>query len=320
MPTIGGTRDVGLDVVRGLAMVLVVFGHALVGAMGGGLDGPLPRALLLVIYSSHMALFFLVSGLFSHNLAHRPWGDFLRTLGTRLLWPYVVWSVILLTAHYVMSGHTNLALDHYRPWEIFWAPPAIMWFLYALIVAMVLRRVLAPFPRRVTILVGVLLMIAAYSLPNVPQSARFVGLFLLAPILPGWDRPSRLALLGAGLIMISTVMIAVTEAQYSLRGYPAAKVIYAPALLGGPVLLAWLARRLVAWDLAGPLAYLGSRTMAVFVTHILVTAGVRIVLRAAGVDSWAIIIGAATVLGVALPLGAQALADRAGLSRWLGWR
>ncbi|WP_375175101.1 acyltransferase family protein [Pseudooceanicola sp.] len=319
------SRDATLDTLRGLAMILVVFGHALIGAMAAGYDTPLVRVLILVIYSTHMALFFAVSGLLSRGMAQRGWAEVLRRIGVRLLWPYLLWSLVLLSAHYLMSGHTNVALTRFEPWTILWHPPAIMWFLYALILAMLLMRLLAPLPHAVMAGAGLVLMALAYLVPLVPLAGRFVGLFLIAcaagpGALARLDRPVWIALSGG--VMVVVLWLAMAEAGAPLTGYPAGSLAYLPALVAGPFLLLrvsrWMAR--MQPTLAAAFAYVGERTMPIFVTHILITAGVRIVARAAGVTEWWAIILAATGLGVALPLAALSVADRLGLSRGLGWR
>jgi fucose 4-O-acetylase-like acetyltransferase len=303
-------------------MILVVLGHALIGALNAGFEDRALRALLLVIYSSHMALFFTVSGLLSGGMARRSWPQFAQAMGARILWPYALWSVVLLAAHYVMSGHTNAPLEVFQPWTILWAPPAIMWFLYVLFVALVMMRVLAPAGAGVMALAGLGLMVLAYAVPEVPPNLRFAGLFLIAAAIgPGaWARVRPVWTGLACAVMAGTLWLAIKDSVAPITGYPAAGLAYVPALVAGPLTLLAVARGLGRTGLGPLLAYVGQRTMPIFVTHILITAGLRIVARAAGIDDWWLIIALATVLGVALPLIALALTDRARLSPWLGWR
>lgn len=320
---VGATaREAGFDIARGLAMILVVLGHALIGAMNAGFDDRVLRALLLVIYSSHMALFFTVSGLLSGGMARRGWPDFAQAMCARILWPYALWSVVLLAAHHVMSGYTNAPLDVFEPWTILWAPPAIMWFLYVLFFALVMMRGLAPAGAGVMSLAGLGLMVMAYAAPEVPPNLRFAGLFLIAASIgPGaWVRVRPVWIGLACSVMVGTLWLAIKDSAAPITGYPAAGLAYVPALVAGPLTLLTVARGLGRTGLGPLLAYVGQRTMPIFVTHILITAGVRILARAAGVEGWWLIIALATGLGVALPLIALALSDRLRMSNWLGWR
>ncbi|MGI3170906.1 acyltransferase family protein [Pseudooceanicola sp. C21-150M6] len=320
-------RDDRIDLARGIAMILVVFGHALVGAKDAGQDTFWVRFLLVVIYSTHMALFFEVSGILSGSMAKRPWAQFTTSMLQRIVWPYVLWSFVIYSIHFMMSGYTNAVIAEYQPWRIFIRPPAVMWFLYVLFIAMIILRVLAPLDRRVTLVVGAVLLLAPYVYSGWPENSRFVGLFLLAAVagkaaIPYLTRPAFVAVSAA--IMCVVVVMAWMQSLELLPGYPASQARYIPALVAGPALIfaaCHLARSTgVMSGVQRFLVYVGQKTMAIFVTHILITAGSRIGLRLVGIDSWPLIILIATVLGVGLPLIAVTITDRLNLSKWLGWR
>ena len=82
-----------LDVAKGIGILLVVLGHHL-----SGFD-----LLTTWIYSFHMPIFFIISGwLYSHK---RP-GDNIRAFAAKksrsLLYPYVVFSVLVLAWKYLL--------------------------------------------------------------------------------------------------------------------------------------------------------------------------------------------------------------------------
>lgn len=318
-------RDMVLDLVRGVAIILVVLGHVLVGIRSAGADTALVRFVLIVIYSTHMALFFEVSGILSRGMAQRSWPEVGRQLGLRVVWPYLLWSFVLLSAHYVMSGSTNTALDTFAPWRILWSPPSVMWFLYVLFFAMLIMRALQAASRNVVVGVGALIMALAYGVDFIPQDSRWIGVFLIAAAM-GREGLQRISTTRgyaiAGLVMLATLGLAFMEARAGLDGYPAGKVGYIPALLAGPLVLVWLCRQLPQrGGIAAALSFVGRYTMPIFVTHILITAGTRIVLlKVLGEGSWIWIVFASTLLGVCLPLGAAVVADRIGAARALGWR
>ena len=308
-------------------MVLVVLGHALVGAKSaGGLSQPW-LVLLVVIYSTHMALFFLLSGLLAARIQTRRWSDVLRTLGQRILWPYLLWSFLLLTIHFAMSAHTNVALAHYNPLSILWKPPSVMWFLYYLGGAMVLLRLLSPFSNVLIWGLAAILIAAAYA-ELVPQELRFVGLFLAAARCPVARLEQvltpgilTLASLAAGI----TLLAAIRETGQNFSGYPAFGLPYLPMLVAGPILIFALSHLALAKSRADSrinafILRVGQQTMPIFVVHILVTAGTRIVLLKLGVDQWGLIVCAATLLGVLIPMMAFSIAQRFRLDGVLGWR
>ncbi|SHG85827.1 acyltransferase family protein [Cognatishimia maritima] len=323
-------RHPSIDISRGIAMILVVFGHALIGVMAAVGETALARFLVILVYTSHMPLFFALSGALSGRLMALLWWTFLSELSRRILWPYVLWSVLILSAHYLMRQHTNTMPTGFRPWVILWQPPAVMWFLWVLGLSFVARRLLVGLPKRVVALIGLGTLMAAYALTLPIGNARFVGVFLIATLIPlRWftSPPSAALLGGAALVMIATAGLAWHEASTKLIGYPAGAAIYLPAMVAGPVLLLSASHVLAKQSalrftvhLSSGLAAIGRHSMAIFVTHIFVTAGVRILLQGVGVDAFWTLVASCTVAGVMLPLWISRWADAIGASPLLGWQ
>lgn len=160
--TAGGNlqRDRSLDALKGLAIVLVVAGHAIVFAAtvdhaGAGLvqiDSrswlPLQVAsglLLNLIYSFHMPLFAFVSGFVLWRPHPQPLVTKLKRRVTGLLVPYFAWFVALYAAaamfHPVRGFLTRLADVVLRP-----LPAGGLWYLYALLVCAVFLSLLQELP------------------------------------------------------------------------------------------------------------------------------------------------------------------------------
>ena len=320
-------RMQSLDIARGFAMVLVVFGHATIGAMGAGLSSDTLERVIAAIYAIHMPVFFFISGLLSTSLIGASPAQFASRLGARIVWPYLFWSLFLISAHFAMRNHTNADMQSFRPYTILWQPPAVMWFLYYLAAGLILARVLAGVRAGVRVAIAAVLVAASYALPFVPNEVRFIGFLLVGTVLthisfkhplPAWV---VIASVSTGLLSV----LGLISASLDIHGsYPASEIWLLPLAISAPVFVIEFSRNmalnmpnstfLTALDL------IGCNTMPIFVTHILITAGVRIALLRAGVDDWSMIIAMATVLGIALPLLAAHIAARLGMSKWLGWR
>ena len=65
-------RSAALDVARGIGIVLVVWGHAIIGVQGALGDAPAGRFAVIAIYAVHMPLFFFLSGLLSRSATAEP--------------------------------------------------------------------------------------------------------------------------------------------------------------------------------------------------------------------------------------------------------
>ncbi|AZN35368.1 acyltransferase family protein [Iodobacter ciconiae] len=128
-------RDNWVDYAKGVGILLVVYGHVVRGLIKAGLGIYLPLLNLVdeVIYGFHMPLFFFLSGcLFSQSA--KKWGSkklFLNKVDT-ILYPYIIWSLIQGAVEVFLSRYTNTGADIASVLNLLWSPRAHFWFLYAL--------------------------------------------------------------------------------------------------------------------------------------------------------------------------------------------
>lgn len=330
-------RVADIDAVKGAGISLVVLGHAFVGLMAARL---VPADSWMAwthhaIYLFHMPLFFLLSGLF---VARRPAdapAAFLRWLGLGLLWPYLLWSVLQLAAIHVAGSAVNTPteLTPGRVVALLWQPASQYWFLHALAMFHVVAYVTGRLGWQRWWLPAALLLQAA--LLTAPFRATTLGSywpylvwFALGAALTGERAAAMLARLRDGLarpwapwaLPLSLAVLFALQAE-DLRAYD---VHYKSAATLGAQ-LAGIAMTVAACALAAPavrdgLARLGRHSMAIFLVHVLVVAGSRIVLLklAPGLPVEAVL-AVITLLGVVVPVMVAELAQRAGLSTLLGF-
>lgn len=117
-----------LDFAKGIAIFLVIWGHTT-----GNLDTPPYRVLL---YSFHMPLFFLVSGVVisrhRHEYDKKHWTNFLVKNTMTLLVPYFIWGAI-----YSNFTYENFGKLFYGSWQIINEAETLssIWFLLCLFAA-----------------------------------------------------------------------------------------------------------------------------------------------------------------------------------------
>ncbi len=136
-------RIAWIDAAKGFAIILVVLGHAVRGYMNAG-TFPEHAALLQgvydFIYSFHMPLFFMISGLL-FGLAYctgtipgsrlrRP--SFVRQL-KNLIFLYVVYSLLLGVLKLLLGGFVNRTVSVSDLLLICVKPIELYWYLYVLI-------------------------------------------------------------------------------------------------------------------------------------------------------------------------------------------
>jgi fucose 4-O-acetylase-like acetyltransferase len=323
----------GLDIAKGIAILLVVYGHVMRGLQVAGLvsfDGIWGYVDYLV-YTVHMPVFFVVSGFLyesgreSLQAEADLWAgagagrSFWQPKLVTIAWPYVLWSIVHLVAQAAMSGSdaVNHDVSLSRLATIGWDPVAPFWFLYALFMAFVASFLLQGLSAWLVALSAFVAMFAAHHL-QVPQIFGdlayglvyfSLGRLVFAERLAGALRSVvTLGLATAGFVVAATIAYQVDlDVRLATIG-----------TLCGLVALFMLSTILASSPLRRPLVILGRCTMGIFVMHILVIAAFRAVgLKVLHLDPLTLAIGCIG-FAVLLPLIAQVIANRIGLARFVG--
>jgi fucose 4-O-acetylase-like acetyltransferase len=114
-------RDIGIDAVRGMAILLVVFGHVIQYQNPASYD---KDATFRVIYSFHMPLFFFVSGVVA-SLYGREVDINLQLFMKRtraLLYPWGVWALFVFLLFYIRNP---ISLPFAKAIEFYWFLPVL---------------------------------------------------------------------------------------------------------------------------------------------------------------------------------------------------
>lgn len=311
-PTEGRILD-WVDVAKGIGICFVVYSHVVKGMMPTGLapsHGPLAD-LLAIAYSFQMPLFFFLSGLFlPSSLRRRGPGGLVASKVDTLAYPFLLWSLVQGSIEVFASNYTNGRKTwSYLPYSLV-HPGSQLWFLYALFVCFLVVAILsaARLPRAP--LWAFLASTTAYILVPEPFSAPAAVKYLVehlpffaAGAMWGTDFPAtrlaRLPWLAASTtaVLVGQSLLLAKSSWVGVRG-------------AGSMLLAGVSIALVAAvsaRLFGPLAVLlkrlGRASMSIYLLHLLVTGGTRIVLvRLAGVrDPWIHVV-AGCLMGLTMPL------------------
>jgi len=129
-------RMAWVDYLRGLAIILVVYRHILIGLQRSNLD--VPSALVtanMIFFSFRMPLFFILSGIFINgSIARRPLKQLIWIKFENLLYPYLVWSFIQVTLQIFLNKYTNSDRTFWDYTYIFYQPRGLdqFWYLPAL--------------------------------------------------------------------------------------------------------------------------------------------------------------------------------------------
>ena len=320
------SRIAAFDVAKGVAIILVVYGHCLRGLLAGGVIEPQTPLLVsdYAIYTFHMPLFFAISGYFLDRSNNKNPGTVWRGRIRAIAYPYLLWSLVHGGLLYAVSGSgmANNDMRFSRLLEIGWNPISPYWFLYALFFAYVLASLLRRMPSG---------WMAALAL------AGFLGLFATGPSV-FLDIAYAFFYFGIGVLVrerglvarlpssLRSVLLlwlgfaAATAASY-LIGIPE-RLPLVSAFLGMAALFStclYLDRRYPDAVPTRALELLGQCSMGIFVMHIIVLAAVRIILlRVLHIADPAVLLAVGTVFALFLPVIVQVLAIRLGIQNLFG--
>lgn len=325
------TRIAWIDAARGLLIVLVVVGHAIIGIVDAGLtnkDGLLAE-LNKYIYTFHMPAFFFLSGLLAWSSVNKNQKRFFHNILIRIAYPYFLWGTIQLLIMNLFSNFLNnpTPFDPLEFLNLVLRSPSPFWFLKVLFLIHVVYLVFMRYSNAYWFL---LMSIVMPSVARVFPLNADMSHFVTSTIFYGFGvmfaketislpTNGRFPLIWTGVIGLLWLFSAgIVQGLYipalagqKFGGFP-------PASIAGSFFVFTLAslKYIENWKL---LIYLGQHTLAIFCLHVLFVAGTRIVVaKLLGVTSVAVIFPAAVLAGLAGPLAVAATAERFRLRRVLG--
>jgi fucose 4-O-acetylase-like acetyltransferase len=311
-------RNSAIDVMRAVAIMLVVFGHVQRGLFQTGQASGVYWDMVYpvvdyFIYVFHVPVFFATSGVLLERHADQTPKQFGVRIG-RLVLLYLIWNTINAIPAVFFAGYINRSfgqagyLDAINPLHI----NGIMWFFVALICAQTLHFLTRR--HRWLRLTAIGLSVVVLGLDADFHGAAYGSLWLLLgadvarrKLLDNFDYDlSQVCLSVAGYLIASA-------ACYAL-GVPATLAIPGCAFALHALYCAGQSGALRP----GLLTAIGKETLSIYVMHVLVVAGLRIALvKGLQVQPSAMLIVVLALAGIAIPVAAVHVLRRLKLSRWL---
>ena len=92
-----------IDIARGIAIILIVLGHTITYSQNC-------RIIYKIIYSFHVALFFIISGYTYKIKKEESFLIFFKRKFTRIMVPYYIWAFIFIIPFYIFGSSTGDAI------------------------------------------------------------------------------------------------------------------------------------------------------------------------------------------------------------------
>lgn len=179
-----------IDIIKGVAMLLVMLGHSFLQQPFCSLDAaPWSRWLNDAVYSFHMPLFFVVSGFLYNSGKVKPVAEVVRGKAVKLLVPYLCITLVVMAAKLFspsgMASAHSLAGGLAGSMQFIFLDCGNRWFVYVLfiifVVAALARNVLRNRAVRLLLIVAlsVSVSVVASGIKVIDLVMRFFPFFII---------------------------------------------------------------------------------------------------------------------------------------------
>ncbi|MFG1363219.1 acyltransferase family protein [Xanthobacter versatilis] len=315
-----------IDYAKAIGILLVVFGHVIIGMRFSAFTQfpPWMQTTEFYVYSFHMPLFFLLSGYVFPISKDKAFGRFLGSSLINLFLPYLIWNVLFALLKNLSSDSVHVAVPLSDIPKVILHPIQHFWFLPYLF----LIRFLYWFAERIDGSRGLGVLAAGFSawyliywalgIQDAVDPRFYMGLamFGLGTLL---ERRSELldALRRVGTLAACILAWAALATVCYLYGVG----LFVPlAALAGAAAVVSLALLLPAPAAPGSraLAFLGEASLGIYITHGIFIALTRTLLLKVHVTAIGVHILLGTTVAVICPITLVIVANRLGLSPFIG--
>lgn len=317
------------DAARGIGIIMVVFSHSWRGLGDAGLisDRNIYYDFDTALYLVHMPLFFALSGMFYYQSVQKK--DMQTIIWRKIftiVYPYFLWSAVLIFVSWAMASLVNRPFSLSELQTLPVHPVGPFWFLYTLFliqgIALVVFRVFRASPWT-AVGIGLLMLTASFFVDAyVPHQVLFHFIFFAAgaafvetvgfslAISPGFAAI-------CGLLYLAGLADALPNGpEFSSPALIPLSVLGVAAVVG----LSWVGTTSRFAHRLDWLTALGRASMAIYVMHVMFTAGTRVVLVSiAGVTSLPILLGCCMAAGLAGPMIFFTVVERMGIGALFGF-
>jgi len=339
-------RQTWIDYSRGIALVLVLYRHVFEGIKNAGFDIQeyidIEYANIL-FFSFRMPLFFIISGMFvMASLAKRGTTSFVETKARTILYPYFLWGAMQISIQLLLKGYVNADRTAFSYLYLLYSPRLVeqFWYLYALFNVSVLYVLVSHLfkPKKfIQFLLGCVMFAVSVYVYQQKINLYFLGdilhyyIFLaigdlIGSFVTNKNNINKLSSFRWLLLLLipfvaSQYYYLVTNIPYVARNYDFVEY-YEPvrfifiALLGAffIIILSFNLQRLnkLRW-----LHVLGSHSLYIYVSHVMVLAGTRIFMtRVLNITNVPVLLITGIILGLIVPVFIYKMAVKLNM-KWL---
>lgn len=285
-----------VDYVRGIAILLVVYRHVLIGIERTGL--PVPEYLVtanMIFFSFRMPLFFILSAFFiNSSLAKRTLSKLVHDKFETILYPYFIWCFLQVTLQIVFSSYTNASrslidytyiLYHPRQLDQFWYLPA----LFNVTIIYTLIKVKLKLNHQIQLLFGVILYFLSRYFNQASMMSDWMEFYIFFAVGDAisnffFNEKTQLFLGRVSVLLLSIPVFVLVQIYYLHKGEEyflsdvTGRGVFILVSLIGCFFMFILAFNIQKTNVFSFLRVVGFHSLYIYVMHVFVAAFVRIVL------------------------------------------
>ncbi|MBB5343473.1 acyltransferase family protein [Tunturibacter empetritectus] len=279
-PITSGRRSNLVDRVKGIAIILVVYGHTAQGVVHRGWwSGSWADFSKAFIYSFHMPAFFFASGLFvCGSIRRRGSANFALEKVKTILYPYLLFAVIFAAlGPLIRRFQVSYSPFHWNTFLMNVADGSVSWFLFTLFWCLLLALLTVRLPNwlrfLLSVLVGVAPLYGTFLTDRVLQEFCFVaaGMWVGHHIFRLEHTPKWMAAVGF-VLLAAFQFAAIYLYGFVNRG------TYIVLGLTGTAGLFLLSRLLESHRIGEALVWVGRASLAIFLLSAFAQGATRVVL------------------------------------------
>ncbi|HMR91325.1 MAG TPA: acyltransferase [Chitinophagaceae bacterium] len=310
-----------IDYLKGIAIFLVVYRHALLGIQRSGIyTYPILEQLNMIFYSFRMPLFFILSGLFiSKSLSKNTVPELIEKKTNSILYPYFVWAFIQISLQIIFSSVTNASRSAADYTYIFYHPRMLdqFWYLPALFnvsVAYMFTKGVLRVPAAWQPVIGIVLYFCSPYIRDISMISDMMEFYLFFSI---GDITSRFffspktqetlkkvpLLIVTGIVFGITQWLYLKQPEYYYRDTVPGQLLFLFIALIGCFSMILVAFRLQALNILKVLRIPGYYSIYIYLTHVLIIALTRIVLtKFFHIENGLLVLVIAIFSGIIIPI------------------
>jgi fucose 4-O-acetylase-like acetyltransferase len=298
LPILKKSRLPWVDYLKGIAIVLVVYRHVLIGiqrsviaAQAQGANIPDVPSWLekanMIFFSFRMPLFFILSGIFiSGSLAKRTLRQVIAIKFDNLLYPYLIWCFLQVTLQVLLGANTNSNRTLIDYTYILYQPRALdqFWYLPALfntsVIYLLVKTKLKP-PAWGQLLIGAALYFlspAVHQISMIADWMEFYLFFALGDTISAYffKESTQRFLKNPWTLLLITPVFFLTQMYYLGHYTEPGKADFLLIAIIGCLSMFILSFRMQSWNVLSFLRIIGYHSLYIYVTHVFVAGLVRL--------------------------------------------